>query len=308
VRYDRPVRTVWHWQAVAMACGVAAACSSPPAAPTGAAAVGRFAGTWVPIVSIDSCSGSHECIALGDLWIVLRLAQDAAQVRGSGYVGGHAFDVNATVDSSGQMTITTPSKPSFSLDELSLQSNPASGLSGTIRYTSGPSTVRGHINSARRGPLESTQTTVQGRWIGNSIVRSCSLSGLTECPRLSQLFGLSLSQNGGTTTGNLDLSLSEQFRVPVSGTFMSSVLTLGGASARPQIGGTYQQRITAWASRADAFGRMEGTFTLEEETVLPDHRALARYESDLQDVYLLPDWLDLAAFAGKRVALMQPTP
>jgi hypothetical protein len=48
-------------------------------------------------------------------------------------------------------------------------------------------------------------------------------------------------------------------------------------------------------SRSDAFGRMTGSFTYEEESVQPDHRKLAHYESDLQDVYLLPDWLSAGA-------------
>jgi len=35
---------------------------------------------------------------------------------------------------------------------------------------------------------------------------------------------------------------------------------------------------------------MTGNFVLEQETIAPDRRSIVDFESDLQDVYLLPDW------------------
>lgn len=176
----------WRW--LVIVCGVVTACgATPPVSPSPNAGDGAFTGTWVPTIAVDSCTGSHECIALDSSWFVLRLVQDGVRVHGSGYLAGKAFDVSASVDSSEQLAIATSASASFSLDELLLRVSPASGLIGAIRYTSGPMTVRGHIGSAKRGRPESTQTNVQGTWIGNSVVRACTFSGWTECPLLSRI-------------------------------------------------------------------------------------------------------------------------
>src|SRR5438128_1739015 len=171
----------------------------------------------------------------------------------------------------------------------------------------GAQAARGHITSAKHGPLEPTLLNVQGTWMGDSLVRSCTLTGLTECPSLSRLFRLSLTHNGTSASGNLDLDASERFRIPVRGGFSASALTLEGVSSRQQAGGTFQQRLVAWTSRSDSFGRMNGTFTLEEESVSPDRRVVVHYESDLQDVYLIPDWFQPSSLASIAAAAGPPS-
>lgn len=118
-------------------------------------------------------------------------------------------------------------------------------------------------------------------------------------PAVVQNFKLSLTQAGATISGNLDVNASDRFRVPVVGLFAPSTLNFSGVTTRPQDAGTYQLRVSAWTSRSDGFGRMDGTFVLEEESVGPDYRYAARYNSELQDVYLLPDWLQLGAASAR---------
>jgi hypothetical protein len=76
---------------------------------------------------------------------------------------------------------------------------------------------------------------------------------------------------------------------------------LSGTSNATQPANTIQMRVTAWTSRTDAFGRMNGTFTYEEEDLSPNSHNAVRYESELEDVYLLPDWLQLGASSGRRL-------
>jgi len=172
----------------------------------------------------------------------LRLAQDSSRITGSAYLAGKSFDVNGLVDSNQNLIVSTPPTPTFALDELRLHGGPA-GLTGTVRYTGGPMTVQGHITSAKRGPLESTQLNVQGTWMGDSLVRSCTFTGLPNCPLLSRIFRLTLSQTGTTATGNLDLDVQERFRIPVRGTFSGGALSLAGAASVD--GGALQLRLVA---------------------------------------------------------------
>ena len=242
-------------QLIAIGYAFSAACgTSMPVTPSPAAAAGSsaFVGTWVPNIAIDSCTGSHACIALDSTWFVLRLAAEGSRIRGSGYVGGRSIDVDGSVDPRGDLVITSPSTPAFSLDELRLRAG-STGLTGTLRYRSEPMTVQGHITSARRGPLEPTQLNAQGSWNGNSVVRSCTFIGLTACPLPNRIFRLSLAQSGATVSGNLDLDFTERFRIPVRGQLTASTLTLEGTASRPDFGSTLQLRLIAWTSHTDAF-------------------------------------------------------
>jgi hypothetical protein len=269
---------------------VAACGSSPPQSPAMPTSRAPLTGTWAATIRVENCTGSPECIALDTSSFVMRLVQDGSDIHGSAYVAGASLDVNGAVDPSGLVKLTTRQRADFALRELSIRSDATLGLVGTIQYTAAPIAVRAQITSAKRGPLEPTLSLIQGTWVGNSSVRACTYTGWTECPRFSRLFRLSLQQSASAISGNLDFSFEERFRVPVRGAF-SSMLTLDGVSTRQEPGGTYQLRLLTWTSRSDAFGRMTGSFVYEEESVQPDHRNLARYESELQDVYLLPDWL-----------------
>lgn len=288
-----------HWRLVAAACGIAAACgSSVPEQPLAPSGRGAFTGTWAPTVRVLGCTGSHACIAFDTTSFVMRLAQDGSQVHGTAFVGGASLDVTGTVDPAGRLSLTTSPRPVFTLHELSLRADATVGMTGTIQYTVSAMTVQGQITSAKRGPLESILSTVQGTWTGNSRVRACTYSGWTECPRLARPFRLSLRQSGSAITGDLDFSYDERFRVPVRGAFTTPVLSLDGTAIHEQAGSTYQLRLLTWTSRPDAFGRMSGSFTYEEEFVLGARRDTARYESELEDVYLLPDWLPYGTAAA----------
>jgi len=283
---------------LAVACG-ASTPVTPSAAAAAAAGSSAFVGTWVPNIAIDSCTGSHACIALDSTWFVLRLAAEGSRIRGSGYVGGTSMDVDGSVDPTGDLVITSPSTSAFSLDELRLRTG-STGLTGTLRYRSEPMTVQGHITSARRGPLEPTQLNAQGTWQGNSVVRSCTFIGLTACPLPNRIFRLSLAQSGATVSGNLDLDFTERFRIPVRGQLTASTLTLEGTASRLDFGNTLQLRLIAWTSHTDAFGRMTGTYTLEQELIQTNYRSSTHYESELQDVYMLPDWFQSSSVTRHR--------
>ena len=274
--------------AFVIGCAFAAACGATPLSPTApTSSSGQFGGTWLPMVTIDSCTGTLTCIGYTHDWFALRLVQHGSVVTGSAYVGGRVFDVNAAVRANGELVIQTPPVATFSLDELSL--HPAdTGLTGTLRYTEAPMIVRAHVTSAKRGPLESTQVDVHGTWVGNSIARVCTFTLSPQCPLPARPFRLSLTQSGSMVSGNLDPSFEERFRVPVAGRFAASTLTLDGSATLES--GQLQLHLITWNSHADSLGRMMGSFVLDEETILPDRRSTFHSESDLQDVYLLPDW------------------
>src|SRR3954469_15237201 len=219
-------------QLIAIGCAFTAACgASTPVQPSSVSSNSPFAGTWVPSIAIDSCTGSHACIALDTTWSVLRLAPQGSGIRGSGYFAGRSFDVNGSVDPTGELVITTPSTSRFSLDDLRVRVG-STGLTGTVRFRADPITVVGHITSANRGPLESTQLNAEGRWIGNSVIRACTFTGWTECPYQTRLIQLSLTQSGGTASGDLLMSNDDRYRIPVDGRFTASTLTLTGAASR----------------------------------------------------------------------------
>jgi len=296
-----------YWLLAAAGCVIAACGSSMPESPSAPSGRTTFGGSWVASIGIETCSGSHACIALDTSWFVLRLAQNGSEVHGVAYVAGNAVDVTGTVDPAGQLTLTTPPRPFFTLHELSLRADPTFGMTGTIHFTASSVTLRGHIASVKHGPLEPTQTTVQGTWVGSSLVRSCTYTGYRECPSLQRLFRLSMTQTGSLVSGNLEFDAQERFGVPVRGTFTSSVLTLDGAVARPTaLGGVYQLRLLTWTSRSDAFGRMTGSFTYEEQLDQGEPRLSARYESDLVDVALLPDPLPTGNVTGRSGARQSP--
>src|SRR5438105_12982734 len=91
-RYQRLIAIGYAFSA---ACGTSMPVTPSPAAAAGSSA---FVGTWVPNIAIDSCTGSHACIALDSTWFVLRLAAEGSRIRGSGYVGGRSIDVDGAVD------------------------------------------------------------------------------------------------------------------------------------------------------------------------------------------------------------------
>lgn len=227
---------------IVFGAAIAAACGTTPMQPSPTAANSAFAGTWVPTVLIDSCTGSHLCIALDTTWSVLRLAPDGPGIHGSGYFLGTPFEVNGSVDSSGELVIVTPSTPSFSLDELRLRAG-STGLTGTVRFKAPPITIEGHIASAKRGPLESTQSTAEGFWNGNGLTRVCTFTGWRECRYATRIFQLSLTQSGATASGSLQMSGDERYRLPVAGHFTASTLTLTGGVSRPYLDTTIQMRL-----------------------------------------------------------------
>jgi len=281
-------------QLIVLGCALLAACnaSTPVQPSSGGSGDSPFAGTWVPSIVIDSCTGSHACIALDSTWSVLRLAAFGSGIRGSGYFAGRSFDVIGSVDSTGQLVITTHTTATFSLDELRLRPSPT-GLTGTVRFTAAPMTVVGHITSAKHGALESTQSTAEGRWVGSSVVRECTFAGWTQCPYGTRLIELSLTQSGGTASGDLVMSNDDRYLIPVNGRFTASTLALSGAASRSYFGDTIQLRLVAWTSRTDAFGRMTGTFTLDQDIIGTGERLSVRYDAEMQDVYLLPGWFQL---------------
>jgi len=173
-------------------------------------------------------------MAFDTTWSVLRLAPDGPGIHGSGYFLGMPFEVNGSVDSTGELVITTPSTPSFSLDELRLRAA-STGLTGTVRFRAPPINIEGHITSAKRGPLESTQLTAEGTWNGNAVTRVCTFTGWRECPYLTRIFQLSLTQSGTTASGSLVMSGDERYRLPVDGRFTASTLTLAGARVVPAL-------------------------------------------------------------------------
>src|SRR5260221_7406380 len=116
--------------ALATACGASTPVAPTPPSPSG----GAFAGTWVPTIGIDSCTGTLACIAFDSTWFVLRLAQDSSRITGSAYLAGKSFDVNGLVDANQDLVGSTPPTPTFSLDGLRVPAGPA-GLTGTARYT-----------------------------------------------------------------------------------------------------------------------------------------------------------------------------
>ena len=78
----------------------------------------------------------------------------------------------------------------------------------------------------------------------------------------------------------------------------SQVLTFTGEAtiAFPD-GAAYRLRLMTWTSQSDALARMNGTFTYEEESFGADSRKTARYESELTDTYLFPDWFSPPEYA-----------
>lgn len=276
---------------IAAACGLVAGCGgSALETPTSPGSAGAFTGTWVPQVRVTSCTGSYECIAPPS-WFLLRLVHEGSGVRGAAVIRGRVADVTGTIDPSGNVAFTALPGASLTVYELSIRADSTVGITGTIHYSTAGLTLRGEITSAKRGPLEQTLSTIQGTWFGDSLVRACTFAGYTECPRAARLFRVSLQQSGTVLSGDFDFSLDQRFRVPVRGTLTASVLTLTGeATITFPTGGTYRLRLMTWTSRPDALGRMNGTFTYDEESVQVDSRRTARYESDLTDTYLFPDW------------------
>jgi hypothetical protein len=278
--------------AVAYACG-----GSSVQAPLAPSAGTPFGGTWVLTIGVESCTGSHYCIALDSEWFALRLVQEHAHVRGVADVAGKAVDVIGTVDPAGQLALTSPSRDLFTLNELTVRADARLGMTGFIDYTASPVTLRGHIASAKRFPLEPTQTTVAGTWIVSAVVRRCTYSSFyTECPLPILGFKLSLNQSGTGVSGIIDSSYGteERFQVPVRGAFTSSMLTLAGTRTYEMASGaTFQQRLLSWTTWSDPFGRMTGSFTYETESADVNRRVTVRYEAEIEDVYLLPPWFPL---------------
>jgi hypothetical protein len=94
------------------------------------------------------------------------------------------------------------------------------------------------------------------------------------------------------------MSNDDRYRIPVDGRFTASTLTLAGAASRSAFGNTIQLRLVAWASQTDAFGRMTGTFTLDEDIIAPSQHGSAHFDSELRDTYLLPGWFQPTTYSA----------
>ena len=265
------------------ACGHSpAAPSDPPAvAPAAPVTFADFSGLWKVQYVVTLCDLDRHCFAVNGTRneVDVRLVQTGSRVQGLFVDSGNAVDIEGDVSSDGTLIMTGQQQPasrfdvSASVTELRFRRVEGALLEGTFlyeiripEYSEYPypgRKVRGEIVSASRSELSTFAGTVDGTYRGRYIVRACApVSTYCYPDPLNEVVDLTLtvSQAAGQASAIYERGGT---RVPLQGSVTGNTLELAGETATVVSGGSTLDRISAWRSSVDRFGRMTGGFHLD---------------------------------------------
>jgi hypothetical protein len=96
-----------------------------------------------------------------------------------------------------------------------------------------------------------------------------SCDGLLGQVATTHSFDMTLSQDGTTASGQLNVTESPILTMLVTGTISQQILTIAGTAIDPTLNrlSTDAVRITAWSTTVDGSGQMQGTFRFRDETL-----------------------------------------
>src|SRR5262245_50713137 len=267
-----------------------AACGRGPSSPSAGTAspvpapmtFADFSGLWTAQYRITACDWERHCVLYTgtERPFNLRLVQSGAHVRGLFVDGGAVADIEGDVSTDGTLMMTgykppaTPRDGSLRITELRVRLGAAPDLVGQFTYENRTASqysylglgmkATGEIVSASRSSLSSFSSTVEGTYRGRFAVRSCApLSTHCYPDETDDVVDVILT----VTTPDGALSATFQrggTRIPLRGTFSGRTLDLAGETTTPQSGGDTLNRITNWRASIDEFGRMSGTFHLDD--------------------------------------------
>jgi hypothetical protein len=253
--------------------------SRPPASPAPVPVTfADFSGLWTAKYRITACDWERHCVLyIGtERSFDLRLVQVGSHVRGLYVDNGSATDVEGDVSSDGTLVMSGSSGPvsardgSFRVTEVRVRLASAPDLQGQVSYESRlppeyseyelGMKATGEIVSATRSGLGAFVDSTDGTYHGRFVVRRCTPyttycypNDIDEVPDLVLTVTHDASavsatyQQGGT-------------RVPLHGTLSGRTLLLDGETTTGTPGFEALNRVTAWRTTLDEFGRMSGTF------------------------------------------------
>jgi hypothetical protein len=150
------------------------------------------------------------------------------------------------------------------------------------------------------GPAAPDDLSFTGRWTGTYIVRGCTTVGWPSCDGLERqvdhvyALDVSLTQSGSAVSGTAQVTDSNFWTIPVTGTATTNSLTVAGTFANPVLNLLISDtvRITGWSTTRDDSGRLHGTFVFRRESLWGpadiEHRVgqiwTVSYNAELMDV------------------------
>ena len=265
---------------------IGCACSSPtqPSTNAVAAAVLSLPGQWSGFLKIESCADRSGCpnSAVGRVFAFeLRVAQSGSSFIATLDTDDYDFslvDLSGVTQSDGFTLMTGGAPPTsdrprlqgIDVSQLRVRPDAQLGLVGSLSYTlrfrDDPRSVTASILSASLLPIAiAAATPFQGTWEGEAIQVACT----GDCPLYYAGrkigFTLRLTQIGTSVAGEMGT-----LPWPVSGTASGSSLSLTGEATYPldRYGtGTTLLRLESFTARADALGRLVGTYRYHAEDI-----------------------------------------